>query len=505
MTIMIGVIQRGKLEKLMPDLLRLERNWVQVGEVPWSSENFKVDLPGKWKLSLYASYKKRIVGYAICSIEGHVGRLNKILVDQELRNKGIGTRLWNEMLKRCRQLGLNRLEFKSALDNPAAISFYKKKGCLFSGRAMGCDGKVRNTNMYILKAKNPISHSMPTIGDLDIKSVSELIGSSSIATGNTVDKLSSVICSYTRRRAAIATSSCTSALHLGLRTLGIGKGDEVILPSFLCYSVLSAVLQTGASPVLVDINENDFNISYESTSACITKQTKAIIVPHLFGTPVSNIDNFTSLGIPVIEDCAQSLGADHNEKKVGSFGTMSAFSFYATKMIAGGVGGMLALDDESLISKAKDLVMADKRETFGECYNTRMSDIQAALALSQMQRIDLFVRRRRYIAEKYTQLFERGEVDFNIPNPAESIFYRYIIRHALKDYFIRSVNARGLGCAEPIYKPLHRYLGLADSKFPNTSKAFGEAVSIPIYPGLSDEQVLESAGIILNWRQEVRK
>ncbi|HZX44227.1 MAG TPA: GNAT family N-acetyltransferase [Candidatus Nanoarchaeia archaeon] len=504
MTITIGVIQRGKLEKLMPDLLKLEKNWVSIGERPWSSENFKVDLPGKWKLSLYASYQKRIVGYAICSIEGNIGRLNKILVDESLRNKGIGSKLWNELLRRCRELGLQKMEFKSSPDNPSAISFYRKKGCLFYGEIMGFDGKVRNTNMYVFRTKSRISHSKPSLNALDEDAVVNALQNKQLGSGEIAERFVAALCRYQQRRDGIAVNSGTSGLFLALRALGITAGDEVIIPSYVCYSVLSAVLQAGAKPVIADINSDDYCLSYSSAMSKATKNTKSIIVPHMFGRAAKDIDKFVSSSCPVIEDCAQSLGAKQDGKKAGTLGLISVYSFYATKVISTGIGGAVLSDDESINLSLKDMIRSDKRENLAETYNLRMSDLSASLGLSQLKRADDMIERRIEIAKKYLALFKESDVDFNLPS-LDGIFYRFIIRHALKDFFMKSVNARGLACCEPVYKPLHVYLGLPEQEFPNTMRAFREAVSIPIYPSLTEEQVEECAGIILNWRQEVKK
>src|SRR3989338_9459221 len=186
MEIKLGDIKKDNLEDIMPRLLQLEGNWEGIGEAPWTKDNFRLELPGKWKLSIYASYKNEIVGYMVCSISDKVGKINKIVVENGFRKKGIGTRLWDELLSRCREMGINSIEFKSSIDNPSAITFYKKKSCIFTGTAIGSDGKERNKNKYVIKAANNITHSKPTINISDIYGVAEVLKKGSLAEGNLV-------------------------------------------------------------------------------------------------------------------------------------------------------------------------------------------------------------------------------------------------------------------------------------------------------------------------------
>ncbi len=495
-------IKKEIISNLIPDLLSLENNWVEIGEKAWTKENFLLDLLGKWELSIYVLQKKKILGYAICSLEENTAKLNKIIVDRAYRKISIATKLWNEFLKRCRQKGLDKIEFKAYVKNKPAIEFYRKKGCLLYKKDLGNDNRLRHLCKYVFKTNKRIKHSKPTIDDADIEAVTSAMKKEDLSTGNVVGKFTSSLSSYIGKKYAVATSNGASALYLALRALDVKKGDEVIIPSYLCSSVLSAVESCNAAPIIADINKDDYNLSFEDTKRKITSKTKAIILPHMFGKPVRDLQDFLSLGIPVIEDCAQSIGAKHKGKRIGSFAPISVFSFYATKMIATGVGGMVLADSKEIIERLKDLTKYDNREKWSENFNFKMSDLQAALGLSQLNKLDSFIKRRKEIAKTYTEMFKDAAVDFSLPNKKENIFFRYIIEHPEKDSLIENIRKRGVDIAKPVYKPLHSYYNLPDEQFPNTSKAYENAVSIPIFPSLTNKEVEEIASILINWRYE---
>lgn len=511
MKINILDINRENLEKIIPELISLEHNWTELGDKAWTEDNFRMELPKKWKLSFYASNESDIVGYAICSSEGEIGKLNKIIVDKKFRGNGISDIFWGEFLNRCKDNKLRSLEFKVLTDNLPAINLYKKHNCLFYGFTRGEDGLIRADVKYTIDTQR-IKHSSPTISYQDKESVDEAIISGNLAGGEIVNAFENSVAKYIGTKFGVATNSGTSALHLALKALDVKEGDEVILPSYVCGSVLNAVNYCNASPVIADINDvcnGDYNISFEETRKKVNNKTKAIILPHMFGNPVKDIEKFLELNIPIIEDCAMSIGAEHNNRKIGSFGDISVFSFYATKMMTTGVGGMILTNNENLRNNLLNLMQYDNREIFGEGYNYRMSDFQAAMGLSQLKKLDSFVKKRKDIASSYNYLFRDISPEFIIPkaDEKENIFFRYIIQSQNKDKnlenFISEIRNRGVDISKPVYKPIHNYLNLSDSDFPNTSNAYKSAFSIPIYPSITPRQIHDTASIILNNEEEM--
>jgi dTDP-4-amino-4,6-dideoxygalactose transaminase len=332
-----------------------------------------------------------------------------------------------------------------------------------------------------------IPHSRPSIDEEDIKAVSEILASGRIAQGEKVKQFEDAIAKYVGTRFAVAVSSGTSALHLALLALGVGPGDEVILPSYVCASPLFAILQTNATPKLVDVDFVDFNINAASVRKQLSSKTKAIIAPHMFGNPVE-MDELREFGIPVIEDCAQSLGGRYRGKPVGSLTELSVLSFYATKMITSGEGGMTLTDNDELYSRIMDLRDYDRKMLTPVKYNYKMTDFQAALGISQLGKLPSFVERRIELACLYDKSFSKYDIRrLEVSSHKQSVFYRYVVKVRRADHVQKIIRENGIMCEKPIFMPLHRSLTGYDC--PNSDKAFEEGLSIPIHPSLSDAEV----------------
>jgi len=333
-----------------------------------------------------------------------------------------------------------------------------------------------------------IPHSRLSISDRDIEAVTSVLKSGQLSQAHKVAEFERELARFIGKKNAAATSSGTAALHLALLALDIKQGDEVIIPSFVCSAVLNAVNYTGATPVVVDIDLLTFNISVDAVKRAITAETRAIVVPHMFGCP-AELDKLMELGIPIIEDCAQAVGADFKGGKVGSFGLMSVFSFYATKVLTSGEGGMVLSDSDDLISKIRDLRDYDNRDDYVVRYNYKMTDIQASFGLSQLLNLEKFINRRRDIAARYFEEFKT--CSFSLPawkEGKEHIYYRFIIK-AEEDalIYLKKLQERKVMCQRPVYMPLHVYLNLAG--FPLADEAWKHAISIPLYPSLKEEEI----------------
>jgi len=333
-----------------------------------------------------------------------------------------------------------------------------------------------------------IPHSRPSLGENEIKAASKVIRSGLLAQGDEVIKFEEKMCQYIGVSHGAALSSGSSALFLLLKALDIGTGDEVALPSYVCSAPLNCIYQTGAEPLLVDIEEDSFNISPQDLVRKLNKKTKAIIVPHMFGQP-AELDPILNIGLPVIEDCAMSLGATYNGKMAGSFGIASVLSFYATKVITSGEGGMLLSNSAEIIEKIKDLRSYDEREEYRLRFNCKMTEFQAAIGQIQLARLPQLIAHRRKIAAIYNREFSSLKIKLPHELPdRRSIFYRYVIRYSNDvDNVIKTLRQKGIIARRPVFKPLHMYMKLPG--FAQTDKAYHEAISLPLYPSLSKKEI----------------
>ena len=331
-----------------------------------------------------------------------------------------------------------------------------------------------------------IPHSRPTLGAEEVRPLAEIIASGRIAQGEQVRRFEQALAARIGVRHAACAASGTAALHLTLLALEIGPGHEVIIPSYVCAALLNAVHYTGAKPILAEIDPQTYNLDPRDVARRLTRRTKAIVVPHLFGL-AADLKDLLALGVPVIEDCAQSLGSTCQQQNAGAMGQAAIFSFYATKVMTTGEGGMVVSDSEDLIERVKALRVYDNQKEYKVRYNYKLTEIQAAIGLAQLSRLDGFIRRRRSIARQYRQAF--GSLGVKLPADDEGhIYYRDVIGlDADVEPWVKELEARKVQSARPVYLPLHRYLGLQG--FARTEKAWQESLSLPIYPALSEAEV----------------
>lgn len=330
---------------------------------------------------------------------------------------------------------------------------------------------------------DPIPHSRPFLGQEEIDRMSAVISSGQIARSVETEAFENEFARWLAVSGAVAVSSGTAALHLTLRAMAIGPGDEVIIPSYVCTALLNAVHYVGADPVIADVLAETGNIDPDDVKNRLTPRTRAVIVPHLFGLP-ADMDALLALGPPIIEDCAQAVGARYGGRLVGTMGHAAIFSFYATKVMTTGEGGMVVSNDRRLLLEAADLTDYDNRRDYAVRYNYKITDIQAAMGRVQLARLSEMNRRRAEIAECYDAGISKLPVQAPSRAPGR-IYYRYVagVRDGLNDW-IDGLAARGVGAARPVFKPLHGYLGR--SGCPGADAAWRRFLSLPIYPALSD-------------------
>ena len=347
-----------------------------------------------------------------------------------------------------------------------------------------------------------IPHSRPTLGQKEAEAVARVIGSLQIAQGKTVRMFERVFAQRMGSAHAVCTSSGTAALHLTLLAMGIGEKDEVIIPSYVCTALLNAVKYVDATPVLAEIDPETYNLDPEDVKNRLTRRTKAIIVPHLFGLPV-NMDSLLALDVPIIEDCAQAVGSTYGQKYAGALGNAAIFSFYATKVMTTGEGGMIVSDSKDFIDRVMDLREYDNKDQYKIRFNYKMTDIHAAVGLIQLEQLETFIRQRREIAEQYDQAFKSLGLQLPVKMPGH-IYYRYIIGLGVDCIpWIRSLSEKGIACARPVYLPLHRYIGLEG--FPKTEIVWKQSLSIPIYPSLSKVDVNRVIKEIISTYEEKKR
>jgi perosamine synthetase len=331
-----------------------------------------------------------------------------------------------------------------------------------------------------------IPHSRPTLGEDEARAVAAVIRSGHIAEGEVVARFEKTFAEKMGVQHAVAVSSGTAALHLILLAMGIGPGDEVIIPSYVCTALLHAVQYVGARPILAEIDPVSYNIDPDDVQKRITTRTKAVIVPHMFGL-AANLDKFLNLDVPLIEDCAQAVSGTYHKKPLGTFGDATIFSFYATKMMATGEGGMAASNSAEIIERIRDLKTYDEKAADKVRYNYKMTDVQAALGEVQLGRLDDFVDQRKRIADQYVKSLKSLDIKLPAEN-SEHIHYRFVVGLETDcNFLIQKLTQKGIGCARPVFLPIHRHLKM--DGYPVTDKVWETALSLPIYPSLHPKEV----------------
>jgi dTDP-4-amino-4,6-dideoxygalactose transaminase len=330
-----------------------------------------------------------------------------------------------------------------------------------------------------------IPHSRPTLGEEDAFRVARVVASGQIAQGPEVMAFERRMAERLGAPAAAAVSSGTAALELALRAVGVGTGDEVVIPTLVCDALHHAVTRCGARPVLAEADPVTLSIDARDARRRVTARTRAIVVPHAFGCPV-DLGPFAALGVPVIEDCAQTLGPAGAPEPPGSRGTVAVCSFYATKLLTTGEGGLVA-GSEDRVARVRDGREYDERSDLVPRFNYKMTDMAAALGLAQLDRLDAFLARRRAIAARYRARLAGASCGLPHDVPGH-VYHRFVVRVSRPvDGVIAALAARGIGARRPVFRPLHRALGLAG--YPEAERAWTEMLSLPCYPSLGDAAV----------------
>lgn len=341
-----------------------------------------------------------------------------------------------------------------------------------------------------------IEHSHPVIGRAEKRAVERVLDSGRIAQGTEVAAFEVEFARATGVEHAIAVSNGTVAIEIGLQSLGIGPGDEVIVPSLTFMATANAVRRVGATPVFADIDPKTYCISPDTVIPLIGPKTRAVMVVHLYGHP-ADMDGFESLaestGIDILEDSAQGIGASWRGRPVGSFGRFGTFSLYATKNITTGEGGMVTTSDPEIADLARSLRAHQSRFVGGRLQvasNSRMTDVAAAIGRVQLSRLDEIQSARTRLAAVYGErLTEKVTTPYVAPEAVHG-WHQYTIRVGHRSALIEQLAEQGVGTAVYYGVPVHlteTYLEGAPS-LPETEAAALEVLSLPIRPDLTSPE-----------------
>ncbi len=351
--------------------------------------------------------------------------------------------------------------------------------------------------------------SKPFIGAAEKQAVMDVLDSGMLVQGPRTALLEEKFAAMCGTKYAIATSSGTTALHVALLAHEIGPGDEVITTPFTFIASVNSIVYTGARPVLVDIEEDTFNINPDLIERTITPRTKAIMVVHLYGYPC-NMDPIRAIadrhGLVIIEDAAQAIGATYQGQRVGSFGT-GCFSLYATKNIMSGEGGMITTDDEAIAQRCRMIrAHGSQRRYYHEIlgFNFRMTDLHAAIGLVQMDRLDDFTARRQANAAFLNAHIHNPKIVTPTVRPGYGhVWHQYTIRvlhpagdvdGMARDAAVQQLTTGGVGTGIFYPVPAHKQqhlasLGLNELRLPVAEKNALEVVSLPVHPQLSESDL----------------
>jgi len=332
--------------------------------------------------------------------------------------------------------------------------------------------------------------------------IGRCLDSGAFCLGPEVKQFESEFAAFCGAGHCVAMNSGTSALHVAMRLLDLGPGDEVITTPFTFIATSWAIVYTGARPIFVDVEEGTLNLDPSQVEKAITPRTKAVLPVHLYGHPCDLeplLEVARRRNLPVIEDAAQAHGARYHGKPVGTFGLMSAFSFYPTKNLgACGEGGALVTDRADLAARARSLREhgSSARYLHDEIgYNYRMEGIQGAVLRATLPRLAGWNQARRRIAHRYHDLLaDTPLVLQREAGPVESVYHLYTIRHPARDRLKTHLESCGVGSAIHYPHPLHlqkcfAHLGYRPGAFPRSERAARECLSLPMYPELTDEQI----------------
>lgn len=337
-----------------------------------------------------------------------------------------------------------------------------------------------------------IKHSCPTLGEEEQEAVAKVIESGHIAMGEKVEEFEDALKKFVGRKHAIAVSSGTAALHLALLALKVDRRKNVMVMSEFCESVLQAIFHAGGIPLVCEY--------YFDSKDC---RDYVIIAQNSLNKQRIGASLLTFNNALLIEDFTQTIGsvAEEDGRKSGTYGHISVCSFYATKLLTTGEGGVVFTDDDDVAEFVRSKRRYRKRERFSIRYNYEMTDIAAAMGIVQLKKLPSFLEKRKELWQKYFTLCGDIEEVFLVPSNY-GYFKFYLGLTTIKtSLFIEAMEKLGVQCGRPFPRPLHRLMGYSDNGFEETSFVSDRLISFPLYPSLTHEEI----SYIVNCLKEVVK
>lgn len=343
----------------------------------------------------------------------------------------------------------------------------------------------------------------PLVGEEEVEAVARVMRSGMLAQGSVVTEFESRFAEYCGARHAIGINSGTAALHTALLAAGVGPGDSVIVPAFTFFATASSVSICGATPLFADVDPATFNIDPDSVGALIRPDTRAVIGVHLFGQPF-DVAAVRALcddrDLVLIEDAAQAHGAEYHGKRVGSLADLACFSFYPTKNMTTGEGGMVTTDDDLLAEKVRLLINHGQSKKYLHTavgYNYRMTNIAAAIGLVQVDRVEGFNERRIENARYLDRHLEgTGLVTPYVAPGVRHVYHQYVVRLPAgyplsRDAFMSALADRGIGTAVHYPIPVNRQpvYQSGSASCPVADDLAASVVSLPVHPSVTDEEL----------------
>jgi len=349
----------------------------------------------------------------------------------------------------------------------------------------------------------------PQIGKEEVEAVVKVLESGilthGLGAGPMVSRFEKAYAEFVKAKHAIAVNSGTAALHLAVAAAGVKPGDEVIVPSFTFVATAEVIAALRAKPVFVDINPKTYNIYAEEIEKAITKKTKAIVPVDLYGLP-SDMKPIKEVadkhGLKIIEDAAQAHGASYMGKPPGTFADAACWSFYASKNMTTGEGGMITTNDDELANKIRLMRSHGEVEKYMSVmlgYNYRMPEIEAAIGYVQLKRLPEFLEKRRKNANKLKEKLEKAE-KLQLPDEPKGYkhsWYLFTVRlnkakRAKRDKLVAELKRKGIGAEVYYSNPVHLmpfYKKFVRQRLPQTEKAAEQVFSLPVHPGVTSEQL----------------